>query len=138
MLNIWHFNKLYHRRHRIPQFFYNSFNEDVFTLHYVTHISKETTRFFYLLIFFFVECNCPKARRLPDERSRVVNAICDAVGECRCPSSENGGEFTFTERGCVLGGTNHRKSYKQASEGNNYICKKNLILIGLRTGTCFT
>lgn len=83
-------------------------------------------RNYSVLLFpdLFIECNCPKARRLPDDPSRVVNAICDAIGECRCPSSENGREFTFTDRGCVLGGRNHRKSYKQASEGNNYIFKK--------------
>lgn len=57
-----------------------------------------------LLSICFVECTCPKAKTMAGDVRRVVDAICDAVGECACPD----GDFTFTDKGCVLGGKNNK------------------------------
>ncbi|KAL9961557.1 hypothetical protein ACROYT_G030517 [Oculina patagonica] len=51
------------------------------------------------------ECNCPKAKPRPDGKT-VVDAICDKIGECMCPTIADGGEATYTPNGCVLGAAN--------------------------------
>lgn len=51
----------------------------------------------------FPDCNCPKAKPRSDGKT-VVDAICDKVGECMCPTIADAGEVTYTPNGCVLGG----------------------------------
>ena len=56
-----------------------------------------------MFTFPYTDCDCPKAKPRSDGRP-VVDAICDQVGECMCPSIPDGGELTFTPNGCVGGG----------------------------------
>ena len=58
-----------------------------------------------LLLFMipFVDCNCPKAKPRSDGKL-VVDAICDKIGECMCPTIADAGEVTLTDSGCVVGG----------------------------------
>ncbi len=58
---------------------------------------------YYFFRYRFTECNCPKAKPRPDGKT-VVDAICDKIGECMCPTIADGGEATYTPNGCVLGG----------------------------------
>lgn len=51
----------------------------------------------------FTDCNCPKAKPRSDGKL-VVDAICDKIGECMCPTVADAGEVTFTPNGCVVGG----------------------------------
>ena len=56
-----------------------------------------------LFIITFIDCNCPKAKPRSDGKL-VVDAICDKIGECMCPTIADAGEVTLTDSGCVVGG----------------------------------
>lgn len=60
----------------------------------------------HMLSILFAECSCPKAQKMADDPREVVDAVCDLVGECKCPDSER---FSYTERGCVGKGKSKKR-----------------------------
>ena len=56
-----------------------------------------------LFIIPSTDCNCPKGKTRSDGKL-AVDAICDEVGECMCPTIADADQVTLTDGGCVVGG----------------------------------
>ncbi|XP_048590038.1 neurogenic locus Notch protein [Nematostella vectensis] len=67
------------------------------------------------------QCNCPKAQPLPDKKT--WDAVCDAVGDCRCPDVE-GSQLTLTEKGCVVGASNQKCPYNTCLNGGTCVIER--------------